>query len=308
MFPAQIKNFGKSLLPPDLGDIRKYLLLGALLAVCSACALLQPEPPQEVYYTIPSITYFRDSPGYDSRNTATVYRGEQVLILSRLPDDWCQVQSVQGHEIGWIQCPLLSPVPIPAETYTIQQNEVPLRDVPQTEGASHQALQRGDRIRKLSENHQGWWWVLVEKNENLGWLPDTVVNKLAPDTATAGPATPPSETNASGENAAAPPAPPKYFYVATATADLRVLPLDKSQVVRALKFHDKVENIAQSGHDWLKVKYAETGAQGWVRVVYLTASPAATPKVFPAPRKKVLKKSRGLKPSAPETPQEDVRT
>ena len=94
--------------------------------------------------------------------------------------------------------------------------------------------------------------------------------------------------------------------MATATVDLHVLPLDKSQLVRALKFHDKVENIARSGHDWLKVKYAETGAQGWVRALYLTESPAATPKVFPPPRKKVLKKTRGLKPTAPETPLEDV--
>jgi uncharacterized protein YgiM (DUF1202 family) len=306
MFPAQIKNFGKSLLPPDLEDIRKSLLLGALLVVCSACALVQPKATQEVYYTIPSVTYFRDSPGYASRNTATVYRGEQVLILSRLPDDWCRVQSVQGREIGWIQCPLLSPVPIPAATYTIQANEVPLRDVPQTEGASRQALQRGDRIRKLSENQQGWWWVLVEKNESLGWLPDTVVNKLAPDTAVAGQATAPSESNATGLNAASPAAPPKYLYVATPTVDLRVLPLDNAQIVRALKFHDKVESIAQSGHDWLKVRYAETGAQGWVRVLSLTESPAATPKVVSPPRKKLPKKSRPLKPAAPETPQEDA--
>ncbi len=305
MFSAQKKNFGKSLVPPELGGARKYLLLGALLVLCSACALIQPKPSREVYYTIPSITYFRDSPGYGSRNIATVYRGEQVLMLSRLPDDWCQVQSVQGLQTGWIQCPLLSPVPIPAETYTIQENEVPLRDVPQTEGASRQALQRGDRIRKLSENQQGWWWVLVEKNETLGWLPDTAVNKLAPETAAAG-ATAPSTSSASGVKAAAPPAPPKYMYVATPTVDLRVLPLDKAQIVRALKFHDKVENIAQSGHDWLKVKYAETGAQGWVRVLYLTESPAATPKVIPPPRKNPPKTSRRLKPSTPGTPLEDV--
>ena len=142
MLPAQIKNFGESMVPPELGGVRKYLLLGALLVLCSACALVQPKPPREVYYTIPSITYFRDSPGYASRNIATVYRGEQVLMLSRLPGDWCQVQSVQGRQVGWMQCPLLSPVPIPAETYTIQE-KVPLRDVPQTEGASRQALQRG---------------------------------------------------------------------------------------------------------------------------------------------------------------------
>ena len=77
---------------------------------------------------------------------ATVYRGEQVKILTQVANDWCQVKTVQGQQVGWIQRPLLSPVPIPNESYTVQEKEVPLRDAPQKEGTVRQVLHRGDKI------------------------------------------------------------------------------------------------------------------------------------------------------------------
>jgi uncharacterized protein YgiM (DUF1202 family) len=285
---------------PSLGDRRKLVVLLALLLLCNACALIRPQPPPAVYYTIPSVTYFRESPGYASRNIATVYRGEPVTILSKIAHDWCQVQTTQGQQVGWIQCPLLSPVPIPTETYTVQEDEVPLRDTPQKDGTSRQVLRRGDIIRKVSENQQGWWWVLMEKSDSLGWIPATALLQAAPATVGSGQAVGPAGREAAEAKASGPPASPVYLYAATASLDLRLLPLLSSQVVKVLKFNDKVEKVAQSGAEWLKVKYPETGAQGWVLAQALAESPLAAPKVFPPKPKKSLRKPGRVRTAEPE--------
>jgi uncharacterized protein YgiM (DUF1202 family) len=287
---------------PDSWRLSTLGLILAVAVICSSCATLQSQQPPTVYYTIPSVTYFRDSPGYASRNVATVYRGEQVVILSKIADNWCQVKTVQGGQTGWIQRPLLSPVPIPTETYSVQEQEVPLRDVPQKEATSRQVLHRGDQVRKLSENQQGWWWVLVEKDESLGWLPGSAVSKGAPAAAGPGQAAGPAGEKTGGAG----PASPSYVFVATATLNLHLLPLADSQVVKVLKFKDKAEKIAQSGSTWLKVKYPETGAQGWAQAAALTASPLTAPKVFPPKKKALVKKTRRQKTAVPEVPQPEA--
>lgn len=279
-----------------LKGLMKPVALLFLLVACASCALTPVTGPQEVYYTIPPITYFRESPDYASPNVATVYRGEQVKILSKTADNWCRVQTVQGQQIGWMQRALLSPVPIPTETFIIRENEVPLRDAPQKEGSSRQILQRGDKVRKLSENQQGWWWVLVEKDQSLGWLPPAVTAS-ATEKAAPGPTAEPGKPSSP-----LPPPKPNYF-VATANLNLYLLPLVDSKVVKVLRFNDKVEKIAQSGADWFKVRYPETGAQGWARAIALTESPLPAPKVFPAKRKKALKRFGPLKPAEPGTTQ-----
>ena len=239
---------------PDFGDLRKLIPVIALLVICTSCALILPQAPPDIYYTIPSVTYLRESPGYASRNVATVYRGEQVKILNQIAGDWCEVQTVQEQQVGWIQRPLLSPVPVPAEKYTVQEQEVPLRESPQKEAVSRQVLHRGDQVRKLDGNQQGWWRVLVEKDESLGWLPGSAVSKAAPEQAAAPLAAGSSASAAPGVNLAAPATAPKYFYVATAELDLHQLPLASSQVVKVLKFNNKVERLAQSNLELLKVR------------------------------------------------------
>jgi uncharacterized protein YgiM (DUF1202 family) len=282
----------------------KLQVLLFLITMAASCVLLRPQPPANVYYIIPSVTYFRDNPGYASANVATVYRGQQVKVLSRIADNWCQVETVPGGKVGWIQRPLLSPVPIPAATYTVTEAEVPLRDVPQKEALARRAVHKGDKVRKLSENQQGWWWVLVEKDESLGWLPGNALSEQTSAAGTAGQTAASLGSGAAETAASSPAAPPPYLYVAVANLDLRLLPLSTSQVVKVLKFNDKVEKVAQSGAEWLKVRYPETGAQGWAQAPTLTASPSQTPKVFPPPKKRrILKKSRGATPTEPETPQ-----
>jgi uncharacterized protein YgiM (DUF1202 family) len=263
--------------------------------------MLQLQPPSSDYYIIPSVTYFRDTPSYASANVATVYRGQEVKILSKIDNDWCQVETVPGGQVGWIQRPLLSPVPIPTVTYTVAAPEAPLRDMPKKEAVIRRVLHKGDLVRKLSENQQGWVWVLVEKDESLGWLPGNALSEQAAP-GPAGPGALPAESG-SEETAASTPAPPPYLYVAVENLELHQLPLLSSQAVRTLKFNDKVEKIAQSGAEWLKVRYPETGAQGWAKAPTLTDSPSKTPKVFPPSRKRrIPKRSRRIKPAEPETP------
>jgi uncharacterized protein YgiM (DUF1202 family) len=288
--------------------LAKLLALLLMMAMAGSCALiqlhLQPQPSNNLYYIIPSVTYFRDNPGYASANVATVYRGQQVKILSSIADKWCQVEAVPGGQVGWIQRPLLSPVPIPTVTTTVTAAEVPLRDVPQKEAVTRRVLHKGDLVRKLSENQQGWWWVLVEKDESLGWIPGNTLSEQASAATTAGQT---ATTAGAGSRGAAVPAsanPSSYLYVAVANLDLHLLPLFSSQVVKTLKFSDKVEKVAQSGAEWLKVRYPETGAQGWAPAPTLSESPAKTPKVYPPPKKRrTLKRSRHTRPAEPETPQ-----
>jgi uncharacterized protein YgiM (DUF1202 family) len=284
-----------------LGKLQALLIL---ISMAASCAMLQPQPPPHVYYIIPSVAYFRDNPGYASANVATVYRGQQVKVLSRMANNWCQVETVPGGKVGWIQRPLLSPVPIPAETYTVTEAEVPLRDVPQKEAVARRVLHKGDKVRKLSENQQGWWWVLVEKDESLGWLPGNALSEETAAPAPAGQTGAPSGAGGAGTAVSPPAVQTPYLYVAVANLDLHLLPLFSSQAVKTLKFNDKVEKIGQSGADWLKVRYSETGAQGWAPVPTLTDSPSKTPKVYPPPRKRrIPRKARHFKPTEPETTQ-----
>src|SRR5271169_2219042 len=149
--------------------------------IFNSCAMIGAKPSQEVYYTTPPVTFIREFPRYDSPNVAAVYLGEQVVILSRQADDWCQVQTVPSGKIGWIQSPLLSAVPISTPTYFVQASKVQLQDAPKKDATSPEVLHRGDKVRKLSENQAGWWFVQVEKDHNLGWVPATTLSEHRPE-------------------------------------------------------------------------------------------------------------------------------
>ncbi len=289
-------------------NLKNPLTLLLVLVICNSCALMAARPARDFSYTIPSVTYIRESPGYASRSIATVYRGEQVEILSGVEGDWRQVRTVKGQQVGWIQHALLSPAPIPAESFYVQQ-ETPLRDTPQKEGISRRVLQRGDKVRKLSDNQKGWWWVLVDKDESLGWLPAAMVSERQPEKA-------PGEKKAAELPGKSPPAPataatsaaPPYFYAAVASLNLHQLPLVSSPVVKVLKFKDKVEKIAQSSPQWVKVRFPETGAQGWAQTPFLSESPLNAPKVFAPKKKRPPQRPRPLKPddSQPEIVEPEV--
>jgi uncharacterized protein YgiM (DUF1202 family) len=286
---------------------RNPILLLFMVVVISSCTAMNSQTSQGTYYTTPPVTFIREFPRYDSPNVAPAYRGDQVVVLSGKADDWCQVQT-QGGKIGWIQRPLLSAQPIPAATYTIQVNKVRLQDTPQKSAPSPEVLNRGDKVRKLSENQEGWWLVLVEKDKSLGWLPATAVSGLKQETA---PPPPTQTAGPSGEGSAkvaasTPPAPKQLYFVATTNLNLHSLPLASSQVVNTLKFNDRVEKIDQSNSQWIKVRYPVTGAQGWAQGIFLADSSPKTPKVFPQHTQKKrtrLRRAVCPKPAEPEKPQ-----
>jgi uncharacterized protein YgiM (DUF1202 family) len=255
-----------------------------LLLLVNSCVRFGARQTPEVYYTIPPVTYLREFPGYASHIVATLYHGEQVRMVSSIKDDWCQVQVRQSQQVGWMQRPLLSEAPINLETYYVQANEVPLRDAPQEEVISRYILHRGDKVSKLTENQQGWWRVLVEKDKRLGWVPAAVVSVKPPEKAT------PNEVTTARTEASFKSASKNSYYVATTSLKLHLLPLVSSQVVKVLQFNDAVEKVYQSGPTWLKVRYPETGAQGWVLARHLSESPAKTPKTFTRKKKKTPKR------------------
>jgi uncharacterized protein YgiM (DUF1202 family) len=274
-----------------------------VVALINSCTALCPKPGQDIYYATPPVTFIRESPNYDSLNVAPVYRGDEVIILSSRAYEWRQVQTVQSRKIGWIQSPLLSADPIPTPTYYVQMSKVPLQDTPQKEGTSPEVLHRGDKVRKLSENQEGWWLVLVEKDQNLGWIPATAVAERETKTASPNQPAGPSGKASAGVNTSPSPASKQFYYVATYNLNLHALPLASSKVVKTLKFNDRVEKIDQSGSRWIKVRYPETGAKGWAQGPFLAESSLKTPKVISQQKRATPKQPVCPKPTEPEKAQ-----
>lgn len=283
-----------------------YFFLFILLPV-NSCASFETWQSQGVYYTNTVVTYLRESPGYASPTLATLYQGEQVTILSRTKDDWCEVKTAQDGRIGWIQCPLLSSKPIHLETYYVQVQEVPLRPDPNKEIISRLVLRRGDEVRKLSENGLGWWRVLVGKDKSLGWIPASTVAGYPPKETSSGVAGKPSETSSEGTFSYSRPASKQPFFVATTSLKLHRLPLISSEVVKVLKFNEIVEKVSKSESDWLKVKHPETGVQGWTQAFYLNESPAKVPKPVTTKVPKPVTKEKEIVPKTPTPPEPEEK-
>lgn len=178
-----------------------------LLLLFNSSASLETRQTSEVYYISPAVTYLRKSPELASPIVTAIYRGERVTILSRTQDNWCQVKTAQGEQVGWIQRALLSST----------------------------AIQLEDPVQSPGKG-------------------------------------------AAGIDPSLQPAPKQDFFVSTENLALHLLPLDSSQVVKVLKFKDKVEKVSESGSDWLKVEDPGTGVQGWTLASYLTESPPKAPK------------------------------
>jgi hypothetical protein len=270
--------------------VGRAIWLVFLLMTVNSCALTESltqslagdKQGPEVSYAKPPVTYIREFPGYASQPVGTVYQGEEVVLLSRLKDnDWRRVQNSAGRR-GWIQGALLSPVPLRVETYYVQAEAVPLRQEPHEEVISRQFLGRGAEVRKLAENDQGWWRVLVEKDKSLGWLPAETLGPYPPKKSLVGAAGRPAGTETVSSSQPA----PKQFFVAANNLELRLLPLAGSEVVKILQFNDKVEEVYRYGSQWLKVKYPETGVQGWTLASYLSDSAVKAPKSAVGEKKK----------------------
>lgn len=251
-------------------------LLWALLVLVPACAIAPTSPQPRVYYSVPAVSYLRSCPELDCPVVSEVYLADEVQLLESRPDGWWRVKSRRDEAVGWTQRALLSERPLPGQTYYVVAKELPVRDSPHSEATSRRRLEFGDKVQKLTER-EAWWRVLVEKDRAIGWVPAVnLAEKLPPEPVTA----PQGGQTASGSP---PTASPLYLYVASDTAALHLLPLKDSQVLRRLKLNDKVESIADSGPRWRKVRFPETGAEGWVETRFLRQEPVtARGQIIPA--------------------------
>ncbi len=261
---------------PAYARFQALRLLGALLVLAPACATV-PSPPQpRVFYSIPAVSYLRSCPGLDCPVVSEIYLSDEVHLLESRPDGWWRVKSRRDEAVGWTQRALLSERPLSGQTHYVAARELPLRDSPHPEATSRRRLEFGDKVQKLTERRE-WWRVLVEKDRAIGWvtaaqLADTLPPEPAAEAAS-GPGTP----------GVSPPGAPVYWYVASDSAALHLLPLKDSQVLKRLTLNDKVESIAESGARWRKVRFPDTGAEGWVETRFLRQEPVtARGQIVPA--------------------------
>jgi uncharacterized protein YgiM (DUF1202 family) len=257
--------------------------MGFLLVLAPACATTPPSPPARIYYSIPAISYLRSCPGLDCPVVSEIYLGDEVQLMESRPDGWWRVRSPRDETVGWTQRPLLSERPLSGQTFQVAVKELPLRDSPHPEATARRRLEFGDRVQKLTER-QEWWRVLAEKDRAIGWVPAVHLAETLP------PAPVPEAPRGEGDAGAAPAPAPVYLYVASDTAALHLLPLKDSRVLRRLKLNDKVESIAESGPRWRKVRFPETGAEGWVETRLLRREPVtARGQIVPATGKPARK-------------------
>lgn len=272
------------------------LILPVLLLLLPACATTAPK--KEFFFSIPAVSYLRECPDFTCPAVSEVYNSDKVKLLEEKAGGWWKVQSFRDESVGWTQAALLSDAPLQAKIYYVTSNRLQLRNSPQKEVTSRQFLNFGDKVQLLAES-QGWWRVLAEKDRTIGWVPaDSVAEQLPAQPAD--PGAPGQVTPAPGAAPPAARAKETHLYVAAASATLHLLPLKSSQVLKTLKLNDKVELIAQSGAQWRKVRFSETGAEGWAEARLLRDSPVTTKAQIVSGKKKAPRKVPAPKPLEPE--------
>jgi uncharacterized protein YgiM (DUF1202 family) len=258
----------------------------------NSCASLIRE--LDSFYCIQTVTYLRECPNNDCQVVAEIYYNDEVNPLEQGNDGWWRVQTVRDQKIGWMQRDLLSKAQIPVKNYYIAVDELPLRSSPSEEVISRNLLAYGEEVRKIAESN-GWWRVLVEKDKSIGWIPaamasDELGRQLVSDEAEVATA---EETDNIPHSQ---PSPKSTYYVAAERLNLHMLPLMSSEVVRVLKINDIVETISQSGSNWVKVRYVDTGVEGWAQARYLKDSPVTDKTQIVGGKRRPFKASQGKTP------------
>ena len=262
----------------------KIVILLLLIFAFSACAT-SPLPKPEFSYVTPIVTYLRECPRLDCKEVAEVHKAEQVEVLEKKEGGWHMVRVLRSSQQGWIRSELLGPTPIVTENYYITANDVPLRESPSPDGPVMKKLQQGDRVKKVDQNAQGWWRIMVEIDNSLGWVPASMVSE-------------------SFEKVRTEPTPGKSLhFVAAPNINLNALPLISSRVVKVLKLNDKMEILSQAGPKWYKVRELSGGAEGWIQARFLKDSPVTAER--PVIKKKAAKKIRRAEPKeeVPDQPE-----
>ncbi len=266
-------------------NIVKLIIVLLISLLVYSCAV--NNKTVDYYYSIPTVSYLRDCPGYDCRVVGEIYNANEVKFLEKSDSGWWRVQSRRDQKIGWIQGDLLSNVPLIQNNYYVVADELPLRDSPGEDIISRKLLGYRDEVHKIAEK-DGWWRVLAEKDKAIGWIPAKMVSETRPEQPVGpGKTDEISSTTSPPENS--------YYFVAAENLKLYIIPSIPSQVVKELKLNDKVEKISQSGSLWVKVRYPATGAEGWAEVRYLKDSPITDKNQIVTGKKKIHKKASSQK-------------
>jgi uncharacterized protein YgiM (DUF1202 family) len=270
IWPRERKSKFRLILASMTYAMMARIIIIGFLGCLVGCAITPHQP--ELLYSIPAISYLRETPQYDSHVVAELYAADQVKLLNK-SDGWWQVQSLRNEKIGWTQRDLLSEVPIIAKKYYITADGVPLRDAPHEDITSRNLLSMGEQVQKL-EQKGGWWCVLVMKDKAIGWIPAKMASETWPEPS--GLAGTPNLTPEKQEKAVSPGTPshqPNHYFVAAGTLPMHIIPLKSSQVVKVLALNSEVLEISRNDSGWVKIRYLDTGAEGWSQARYLKTSP-----------------------------------
>jgi uncharacterized protein YgiM (DUF1202 family) len=234
-------------------------MLMPLWVLAWSCAEAPPQPPGSDFYVTPGVAYLRDRASYEGNVVGQLYQGDQVERVGGFSSPWWRVRDVRSGQAGWIQKELLSPEPLASTYYYVNQDSLALRDCPKPECASLQVLFRGDRVKKVTENDQGWWRVLAPETRNLGWVPGAALTEQFADTQVQGPQK-------------------SYYYVAVRKLNLRAQPAEQSEIVKTLRFNEQLQKLEQASQGWIKVRQPSSGAVGWVKERLLGTLPTVLPR------------------------------
>jgi hypothetical protein len=278
----------------------KIVALIVLLACLIACST--PIQPPKLFYSVPTVSYLRETPNYDSQVITELYATDQVKPLNK-SDGWWQVQSLRNEKIGWTQRNLLSDTPLIANNYYITADGLPLRNTPNEDVMSRNLLSAGDLVQKIGQK-DGWWRVIVAKDKAIGWIPAKMASETRPETPGSAGASDNRPEKGKKDALLTQSIPqPDHYYVAAETLPLYIIPLMTSQVVKLLVLNSKVEKIAQHGSDWVKIRYLDTGAEGWTQARYLKPAPVTKKSQIVTSGNKSRKKIQVRKSPSKEPPE-----
>ncbi len=219
------------------------ILLILFWGLAWSCAPTQVKPPAVSFYVTPEITYLLDSPKPGGNVLGPLYKGDKVDRVGE-EGDWRRVVLLRSGQTGWVRKELLSPEPVPASFYFVNEDAANLRECPRRDCLALQQLSRGERVQKVEEGPQGWWRVLVLSSRSLGWLPAAALTERSQEARRQHPSR-------------------NYYYVKALRLNLRAQPSTRSEVIRTLKLNDQVQKIEQK-EGWIKVRQPSSGAVGWV--------------------------------------------
>jgi uncharacterized protein YgiM (DUF1202 family) len=239
--------------------LKLLIVLMPLWVLAWSCAEAPPQPPGADFYVTRGIAYLRDRASYEGNVVGQLYQGDQVERVGEFKSSWWRVRDVRSSQAGWIPKELLSPEPVASTYYYVNQDSLPLRDCPQPECASLQVLFRGDRVKKVAENDQGWWRILAPETRNIGWVLGVTLTEKFADTQLQGPQK-------------------SYYYVAVKKLNLRAKPVEHSEIVKTLQLNEQLQKLEQTPQGWVKVRQPSSGAVGWVKKGQLGTLPVVLPR------------------------------